>query len=82
MERYIIELSDSLSKGIRQYLAGDSGRRIDEVTMKDVANEISNIILAEIDWNLKYKLPEDVSWEFHVTPIEGEYAAYKKEVEE
>jgi len=70
VDKYTIELSESLSNGIRQYLADEKGKAVNEVTRKDVANEIFDIILAEIDWNLKYKMPEDVDWEFYVTPIE------------
>ena len=69
MDKYVMELSDSLSNGIRQYLAKDSGRSIDEVTRKDVANELFSIILSAIDWHLKYKFESDVDWEFYVYPI-------------
>jgi len=81
VDKYVIELCESLSKGIRQYLARESGKRIEEVTRKNVANELFDIILAEIDWNLKYKFDDDVDWEFYVTPIEeskGEYSIHKK----
>lgn len=71
MDKYVAELSESLSKGMKQYLARESGKRIDEVTRKDVANELFDIILAEIDWNLKYKFADDVDWEFYVYPVEG-----------
>jgi len=60
VDKYVIELCESLSKEIRQSLANETGKKISEVTRNDVANEIFDIILAEIDWNLKYKLPEDV----------------------
>jgi len=70
VDKYIIELSESLMKGIKQYLANEKGKVVNEITKNDVANEIFDIILAEIDWNLKYKLPEDAEWEFYVTPIE------------
>jgi len=70
MDKYVIELSESLSKGIKHYLANEKGKTVNEITRKDVANEFFDIILAEIDWNLKYKMPEDVDWEFYVTPIE------------
>lgn len=69
MDKYTIELNNSLSNGIRQYLAKDSGRSIDEVTRKDIANELFSIILSEIDWNLKYKFESDVDWEFCVYPV-------------
>jgi len=81
MDKYVVELCESLSNGIKQYLARESGKRIGEVTRKDVANELFNIILAEIDWNLKYKFENDVDWEFYVTPIDetkDEYSACKK----
>jgi hypothetical protein len=68
VDRYVIELSKSLSKGIKQYLANEKQRPINEITKHDIANELFDVILAEIDWNLKYKLPEGTSLEFHVTP--------------
>ena len=74
MDKYVIELNESLSNGMRQYLADEKGKAVNDVTRKDVANEIFDIILAEIDWNLKYKMPEDVDWEFYVTPIEEDKA--------
>lgn len=70
MDKYLIELSESLSNGLRKYLANKNNVKISKITRQDIANEIFDIILAEIDWNLKYKLPEDVDWEFYVKPIE------------
>jgi hypothetical protein len=68
MGRYVIELSKSLSNGMEQCLANETQRPINEITKHDVANGLFDVILAEIDWNLKYKLPEGTSWEFYVTP--------------
>jgi hypothetical protein len=70
MDRYVIELSKSLSNGMKQYLANEKQRPINEIKRNDVADEIFGIILAEIDWNLKHKLPQGTSWEFYVKPIE------------
>jgi hypothetical protein len=70
MDDYIIELSKSLSNGIRRYLADQKQRPLNEVTRKDIADELFDIVLTEIDWNLKYKLPKGTSWEFYVTPNE------------
>jgi hypothetical protein len=68
VDAYVIELSKSLSKGMKQYLANEKQRPMKEITKHDIANELFDLILAEIDWNLKYKLPEGTSWEFYVTP--------------
>lgn len=68
MDKYVIELSRSLSNGMKRYLADQKQRPIGEVTRKEIANELFDVILTEIDWNLKYKLPEGTSWEFYVTP--------------
>lgn len=70
VDKYIIELCDSLSKGIKQYLANESGKEIDKITAKDVAYEIHSIFLAEIEWHLKYKFDDNVDWEFYVYPVE------------
>jgi len=70
VDKYVIELNESLSNGMEQYLADEKGKAVNEIIRKDIANEIFDIILAEIDWNLNYKMSEDVDWEFHVTPIE------------
>jgi hypothetical protein len=81
MDKYLIELGESLSNGLRKYLADKNNVKISEITREDIANEIFDIILAEIDWNLKYKLPEDVDWEFYVRPIErskGDYRTRKR----
>jgi len=72
VDKYVIELCESLSEGMRQYLANKTNKAISEITRNDIANELFDIILAEIDWNLKYKLPEDVDWEFYVTPVNGD----------
>jgi len=77
MDKYLIELGESLSNGLRKYLANKSNVKISEITREDIANEIFDIILAEIDWNLKYKLPKDADWEFYVTPIEGTKDDYR-----
>lgn len=70
MDKYVIELSESLSNGMRNYLTDKTNKKTSEVSRHDIANEIFDIILAEIDWNLKYKFPEDTNWEFYVTPLE------------
>ena len=68
MDKYVVELSRSLSNGMKRYLADQKQRPINEITKKEIANELFDIILTEIDWNLKYKLPEGTSWEFYVSP--------------
>ena len=77
MDKYLIELGESLSNGLRKYLANKNNVKISEITREDIANEIFDIILAEIDWNLKYKLPKDVDWKFYVTPIKGTKDDYR-----
>ncbi|MCW4002648.1 MAG: hypothetical protein NWE95_01875 [Candidatus Bathyarchaeota archaeon] len=70
MDKYIIMLSNSLSNALRRYLAKERGRRFEDIKKKDVANELFDIILTEIDWNLKYKFGKAASWEFYVLPLE------------
>lgn len=68
VDEYVIELSRSLSKGMKRYLADEKQRPLNEITKHDIADELFGVILAEIDWNLKYRLPEGTSWESYVTP--------------
>jgi hypothetical protein len=61
---------------MKQYLADQTQRAVSEVNRRDVANEIFDIILAELDWNLKHKLPTETSWEFYVTPVDNDKGTY------
>jgi hypothetical protein len=59
---------------MKQYLSNEKQRPLNEITRNDVADELLGIILAEIDWNLKHKLPQGTSWEFYVIPKETDKA--------
>jgi len=80
MDTYIINLSKSLSDGMKRYLANKKRRQTNEVTKKDIANELFDIILREIDWDLKCKLPKGTSWEFYVTPKETDSSSKRGQV--
>jgi hypothetical protein len=78
MDKYIVELSNSLSNGFKEYIAKERGRQLEEITKKDIADELFDIILAEIDWNLKYKFGKDTSWEFYVMPMKADEKEKKR----
>ncbi len=45
MDKYVVESSRSLSNGMKRYLADQKQRPISEVTRKEIANELFDIIL-------------------------------------